>query len=141
MTAHFPSNYYGFYTDNFDEEFLPMAERVLTIALLLYSLQHLKNIGRTLRQRQETLNACFTNETLAKNFSEIDRKIFLPFIVTELLCLTSSCCFALLKFYEYDTKLYGCEITPFHLSALEAIEFRTMKNHYNPNIDALMASI
>ena len=141
MTAFFSSNHYNLYTNNPDNGLLVMTEDALTLALLLYSLQHLKNIAMTLKQRQEVIDACSTNSNLAQQFPAIDKKIFIPCIISELLCMASSCCFALAKFYGTDTKFYGYEITPFHLSALEVTEWKTMNTFYKPNIDMLMSSI
>jgi hypothetical protein len=141
MTAFFSSNHCNSHTYNSGNESLPMAEDALTLALLLYSLQHLKNITTTLKQRQEVIDACSTNATLAQLFPSIDKKIFIPCIISELLCMASSCCFALAKFYGSNTELYGYKITPFHLSALEVMEARTMNTFYKPNIDTLMNSI
>ena len=141
MTAFFSSNHYNPYVNNHSNELLAITEDALTLALLLYSLQHARNICAILKQRQEVINICSTNAPLAQNFPAIDRKIFIPYIMSELLCMASSCCFALAKFYGTDTKFYGYEITPFHLSALEVTEWKTMNTFYKPNIDTLMSSI
>ncbi len=141
MTAVFSSNNCNYLELGANMEFLSLFEHIPTIASLFYSLMHLKNISTISKQRQGVISACSTNDLLAENFPNIDRKIFIPCILSELIFLTSSCCFILAKFYEVNTKIHGYEIIPFCLAALETAERRTMNNFYRPNINTLISAI